>query len=202
MCVFKWCSGGCSGTQTGVPTSLQCRCAGNPTDMREKEISVSHSASYPHCSVSCCHLCTVVSSEVNFQTAKEWEENGNGDEFLQTDHMTFSMYFLLSILESADNLSLVLVLATGFLPGLYISVSLLSLFHVISSPLWTVLPSKGRVGKQLHTGLPEHEWSILAVCLFLSTIFCQSVGKKVWNTLAKNSWEAHFLLLPHHSTAL
>lgn len=147
--------------------------------MREKEISASHSASEPLCCVSfCCPLCTMVSSEVNFQTVEEWEENGNGEEFLQTDHKTFSVYFLLSILESADNLSQVLMLATGFPPRAphQRELSLPFPCHFLPSLNRASKMRKGsRMGKQLlHPGLPENEWSVPAACLFLSTIFCQS----------------------------
>lgn len=116
--------------------------------MKKNEISASQRASQPLCSVSFrCHPCSMVSSEVNFQTVKEWEENGNVDEFLQTDHMTFSMYFPLSFLVNSDNLSLALMLATAFPSGncsTPVSEPSLPLFHLISFPFWTTLPKGGK----------------------------------------------------------
>lgn len=139
---------GHSSNRSSMPTSLWCRSAGIPTDTKKNEISALWRASQLLCSVSSrCHPCSMVSSEGNFQTVKEWEENGNVDEFLQTDHMTFSVYFLLSFLVNSDNLSLSLMLATVFPSGncsTSVSEPSLPLFHLISFPLWTTFPEGGK----------------------------------------------------------
>lgn len=109
------------------------------------------------------------------RTGGKWE----CDELLQTDHMTFSMYFLLSL--NSDNLSLARTLAAAFPSGnrsLSVSEPPLPLFHLISSPFEPLFPKREGAGCG-GPRLPADEWSLLAACLFLGTIFCQSVEHRV-----------------------
>lgn len=134
---------GHSSNRSGMPTSLQCRSAGIPTDAKKNEISAPQRASQP----LLCLLPLPSLQHGNFQTVEEWEENGNVDEFLQTDHMTSSMYFSLSVLINSDNLSQALMLAIVFPSGncsTSVSEPSLPLFHLIFFPRWTTLPEEGK----------------------------------------------------------